>query len=311
MLGCVMTPSSCRMSVTSLDGKTWMFLGVLETRIKEKKASKLAGSRFKAFGFLANYASHRNGRIWVLWNPCTVSVTAIRVQAQYLHCQITHHSYGSVCQVTFVYADNDPKLRLSLWAELRILSVSTRHWLLVGDFNVVRDASERISSSLPNLSDILDFNACLLDCGLEDLSGAGCDFTWTNNQEGQARVWSKLDRALISTDWLAAFPSSTALFLPSGISDHSPVVVTVFNSFKRTPRFSFLNCWIHDPQYHDLVTDAWSTMCLGTSMYKFFFRLKQVRGALRGLHRRSFSNIQSRITGARADLSSAAMSRYE
>ncbi|KAK9732856.1 hypothetical protein RND81_04G027300 [Saponaria officinalis] len=221
--------------------------GVLETRIKEKKALKLAGSRFKAFGFLANYAYHRNGRIWVLWNPCTVSITSMCAQSQYLHCHITHYSSGSVYQVTFVYVDNDPKARLSLWPDHRALSVSAHNWLLVGDFNVVRDASERISSSLPNLSDILDFNACLLDYGLEDMSGAG----------------------LIG---LLRFPPLLLFFFP------------------------------RDPQYHEIVNDAWSSTCSGTPMYKFIFKLKQVRGALRDLHRNGFSNIQARITEVRACL---------
>ncbi|KAK9706360.1 hypothetical protein RND81_07G119000 [Saponaria officinalis] len=248
------------------------FFGILETRVKEKKAFKLASSRFRAFGFLANYEFHRNGRIWVLWNPCTVSITPLCVQSQYLHCQIAHHSSGSVCHVTFVYGDNDSVARQSLWSGLRTLSHSAQNWLLVGDFNVVRDSSERISSSLPNLSDILDFNACLLACGLEDMSGAGCDFTWTNNQDGQARVWYKLDRALVNPGWLDSFPSSTALFLPS------------------------------DPWYHSLVYDAWQSSCSGTAMFKFFFKLKQVRGALWCLHRNVFSNIQSRIMAARTSL---------
>ncbi|KAK9740053.1 hypothetical protein RND81_03G007700 [Saponaria officinalis] len=276
--------------------------GVLETRVKEKKALKLAESRFRACGFFANYEAHRNGRIWIIWNPCTVAVTPLCVQSQYVHCHIVHHSSGSTCQVTFVYADNDVGVRQSLWSDLRMLSSSVQSWLLVGDFNVVRDISERISSTLPALSDILEFNACLLSCGLEDLGGSGCDFTWTNNQEGQARVWSKLDRALVNASWFADFPTSSARFLPHGVSDHSPVMVNVLSCCRRRARFSFLNCWLQDTHYHDVVRDAWRLPCTGTAMYRFFSHLKHVRAALRGLHRGGFSNIQDRIADARTRL---------
>ncbi|KAK9681646.1 hypothetical protein RND81_10G017700 [Saponaria officinalis] len=257
--------------------------GILETRVKEKKAFKLAGSRFKTFGFLANYEFHRNGRIWVIWNPCTVSVTPLCVQTQYMHCQVNYFSSNSVCQVTFVYADNDSKIRQSLWSDLRVLSSSAQNWLVIGDFNVVRDVSERISNTLPALSDVLELNSCLLSCGLEDMSGSGCDYTWTNNQDGQARVWCKLDRALVSTTWLASFPSSIAHFLPYGVSDHSPVIVNVLNNGR-------------------LVNDAWRLPYSGTAMHRFFSHLRNVRGALRGLHRGGFSNIQARVAEARTRL---------
>ncbi|KAK9705521.1 hypothetical protein RND81_07G063400 [Saponaria officinalis] len=250
--------------------------GILETRVKEKKAFKLAIVRglelsgsLQIMSFIEMVGFGSSGILVLFLSPlfvCSLSTCTARL-------------------LTIVQALH-----------------SAQNWLLVGDFNVVRDSSERITSSLPNLSDILEFNACLLACGLEDMSGAGCDFTWTNNQDGQARVWCKLDRALVKPGWFASFPSPTALFLPPGISDHSPVMVTMFKSSKHRARFSFLDCWIQDPRYNSLVYDAWKSSCYGTAMFKFFFKLKQVRGALWGLHRNVFSNIQSRIMAARNSL---------
>ncbi|KAK9705545.1 hypothetical protein RND81_07G065200 [Saponaria officinalis] len=185
---------------------------VLETRVKERKALRLAETKLKSYGFIHNYNFHKNGRIWVLWDPRTVSVVPLDVQAQHIHCVVTHH--GS-------------------------------------------DVSERISDAPTNLTDILDFNSCILGCSLDDLHSSGCAFTWTNNQDGNARVWSKLDRALVNSAWLCSYPSSSGHFLPSDVSDHSPCMVTVLASIPHRRRFSFLNCWVSSPGYLVCIRSAW------------------------------------------------------
>ncbi|KAK9690544.1 hypothetical protein RND81_09G136400 [Saponaria officinalis] len=162
------------------------------------------------------------------------------------------------------FSSNDAHVREALWSSLVRLSGLVQDWIVLGDFNVVRDAQERVSESASPLADILAFNACLLRCGLDDIKSMGCFLTWTNKQENSKRVWSKLDRALVNPSWLATFHSSSANFLPSGVSDHSP--------------------------------------CLGNAMFSFFAKLKNVRFALTKLHRCNFSSIQQRILDAKQAL---------
>ncbi|KAK9750861.1 hypothetical protein RND81_02G227600 [Saponaria officinalis] len=154
-------------------------------------------------------------------------------------------------------------------------------WVFLGDFNVIRDISERISNTLPNLTDIVEFNSCIIDYGLVDLSISGCEFTWNNNHDGSDRVWSKLDRVLVNGSWLARFPSSYVNFLPSGISDHSPSLVTIFADLPRPRRFSFLNCWVDLPGYTALIQEAWDIPLYGSAMFKLLNKLRKVRDALR------------------------------
>ncbi|XP_074321237.1 uncharacterized protein LOC141657793 [Silene latifolia] len=153
-------------------------------------------------------------------------------------------------------------------------------WLVLGDFNVVRDVSERVSSSPPDLADILDFNECLLNCQLDDINGSGCEFTWTNKQDDTTRVWSKLDRALANSSWLSNFPTTHVTFLPAGVSDHSPVMVNVFDDPPVKSRFSFLNCWIGHSKYKGIVAQAWQTYVQGSAMFRVFSKLKYVKHGL-------------------------------
>ncbi|KAK9690246.1 hypothetical protein RND81_09G115400 [Saponaria officinalis] len=116
---------------------------------------------------------HTNGRIWIVWNPRNVSVLPLVSHSQFIHCRLTHYGTNTSCFSTFVYASNDPATRLDLWDGLCSLKPSVQEWVVLGDFNVVRDISERISNTLPNLTDIVDFNSCIIDCGLVDLSSSG------------------------------------------------------------------------------------------------------------------------------------------
>ncbi|KAK9665053.1 hypothetical protein RND81_14G087100 [Saponaria officinalis] len=276
--------------------------GILETRVKNRRATKI-GQQFTGFKVTHN-CSISNGRVWVIWNPRNVSVTVLEVHMQFIHCQVLHHGTGVCFRATFIYASNDAKVREELWSSMVRISGLVQSWIILGDFNVVRDVQERISESAPALTDILAFNACLLRCGLDDLKGLGCSLTWTNKQDGNKRVWSKLDRALVNGSWLADYLSSSANFLPSGISDHSPCIVSIFEDKKRPPRFNFLHCWVNHPSYIDVVQSAWNISTGGTAMHKFFAKLRNVRYALRQLHKSIFSSIHQRLSHAKQALDS-------
>ncbi|KAK9714847.1 hypothetical protein RND81_06G124600 [Saponaria officinalis] len=285
-----------------LSGNQLDVLGILETRIKEKRARKLFLTKFRAYGVFHNYDAHYNGRIWVVWNMRSVTDTMLSSGSQYVHCYVHHFGSGKRFHLTFVYASNDSQAHAELWSSLRLISSSVEEWAVVGDFNVVRDVQERISESPPCLSDILEFNSCLLSCGLDDLKSSGIFYTWTNKQDDEARVWSKLDRALVNPPWLDSFVSSSATFLPAGVFDHSSTLVTVFEAKRHSPRFSFLNCWIEDSNYSTLVREAWDISVSGTAMFRFFTKLKNVRGYLCGLHQKRYSNIQERLRQAKLQL---------
>ncbi|KAK9668761.1 hypothetical protein RND81_13G084700 [Saponaria officinalis] len=277
-------------------------LGILEIRIRRKKASKIIRANFRCLSVFYNYDVHTNGRIWIVWNTRTVSVLPLFIHAQFIHCKLTHHDTNISCFSTFVYGSNDPTVRLGLWDALCSLVPSVQDWVVLGDFNVIRDVSERVSSVLPNLDDILAFNSCILSCGLVDLRGTGCEYTWTNNQDGSDRVWSKLDRALVNGGWLDHFPSSNVNFLTSGISDHSPSLVTIFPNQPCLQRFSFLNCWIDIPGYHSLIQEAWDIPIAGSAMYKLLSKLKNTREALCSFHRHNTSGFLTRLARAKATL---------
>ncbi|XP_074297110.1 uncharacterized protein LOC141627788 [Silene latifolia] len=149
---------------------------------------------------------------------------------------------------------------------------------------------------------MISFNSCLFDCNLDDIISSECALTWTNKQESGTRVWSKLVRVLVNPLWLSSFPSSFAHIQEAGLSDHPPVIVNIFEDTKVTKRFSFLNCWIEQPDYLKVVADAWYSSKAGSPILCFFEKLKSVKHALSRLHLKNFSNISARVNEAKEKL---------
>ncbi|XP_074298479.1 uncharacterized protein LOC141629360 [Silene latifolia] len=102
---------------------------------------------------------------------------------------------------------------------------------------------EGLASTQLNLADMNEFSYCLDTCALVDHPTTGCHFTW-NNRQGDGLRWAKLDRILVSQQWLTNLNSTTA-FLTERISDHSPCLVTIAEllreCLKRIHTTSFTN----------------------------------------------------------------------
>ncbi|XP_074278389.1 uncharacterized protein LOC141601980 [Silene latifolia] len=193
-----------------------------------------------------------------------------------------------------VYGNNDPKEREDLWLALSSIKSTVTNWVVLGDFNVVQDVSERLSFTPPVLEDIRAFNESILHCHVEDITGSGCEYTWTNKQDDHSRVWPKLDRALANPAWFTTFPV--------GVSNHSPILVSVFEDPYITSRFSFLNFWISHPSYRSIVTQAWQAPVQGSAMFQVFGKLKSVRTGLFQLHKSHYSDLSSRVYKAKTTL---------
>ncbi|XP_074277583.1 uncharacterized protein LOC141601217 [Silene latifolia] len=273
--------------------------GLVETHVKTHKEDGIM-SQFPNYVVVSN---NIQGRVWLFYNPSTVVINKVVLHEQLIHCEAWFKMSNQHIAITFVYGYNDPRARVGLWDKLSyISSTMVLAWVVLGDFNVVRRLNERAGPNPPANQDIIDFNACLANCYLDDIHSMGSEFTWTNKQDVGTRTWARLDRVLVNPDWLTMFPTSYATSLPPGVSDHSPLVVTVAPSIQVPRRFSFLNAWQDHPDYQSIVNDAWNTSSYGTPMFQLFHKLKQVRFSLQLLHKIDFTNISEKVQVLRGQL---------
>ncbi|KAK9671337.1 hypothetical protein RND81_12G023000 [Saponaria officinalis] len=138
-------------------------LGLLETHVRESNVRKITSS-FSNYKITCNYQAHSNGRIWVFWSSRTVSMCNIVAAEQFIHCEVVHNASGQIFHATFVYGGNTAAERERLWNGLVQLSLSVNRWIVMGDFNIVRDIDERRGPNPPRISEIVVFNECIQDC---------------------------------------------------------------------------------------------------------------------------------------------------
>lgn len=85
-------------------------------------------------------------------------------------------------------------------------------------------------------------------CGFKDLGYmeySGPDFTWCNMQEGENRIYLRLDRALATNDWISYFNGTRVHHLVDSTSDHCALLIadSIAVQPSRKHRFHFEEMW--------------------------------------------------------------------
>ncbi|GKC34385.1 RNA-directed DNA polymerase, eukaryota, reverse transcriptase zinc-binding domain protein [Tanacetum coccineum] len=159
------------------------------------------------------------------WNKDVINLTIIHEEGQSIFCLVETINGQFKSYYTIVYAANSGCERKDLWNELH------RHkqiangmpWFIGGDFNVTLKVAEHSSGSSVMSADMHDFNDCINQIELEDISSTGLNFTWTKNlmkvkQGDFSGILKKLDRLMINESFIKMFPGAHAIFMPYLIS---------------------------------------------------------------------------------------------
>nr|XP_016433102.1 PREDICTED: uncharacterized protein LOC107759635 [Nicotiana tabacum] len=130
--------------------------------------------------------------------------------------------------------------------------------MVLGDFNSVLKAGDRIGGNPVTRAEVKDFHSCVEECGLLEVPAQGNRYTWKDKHEEQ-RIFSKIDWVFTNGEWLDVMPACRAIFLPEGISDYRPAKVSLIEerrNFKKS--FQFCNMWAQHPQFNAIVQEGWT-----------------------------------------------------
>lgn len=86
-------------------------------------------------------------------------------------------------------------------------------------------------------------------CKLTEIKTIGRHSTWNNKQDGEDRVFSRIDRVLANAEWEDMKDTIEAAFLPKGGFDHYPMVLSCYTSRPQEEAFQIL--WY--VEYHSQV----------------------------------------------------------
>lgn len=126
-------------------------------------------------------------------------------------------------------------------------------WVLLGDFNLICDPSEKSNDNFDHLA-ASDFNDAIRRVALQEIPLLDRLFTWSNRQHPP--ILAKLDRFLINNAFGSSLPNSSATSWDSSAFDHVPILLTATTMIPRPTTFCFNNHWICYASYHPTVQQA-------------------------------------------------------
>ncbi|XP_062119282.1 uncharacterized protein LOC133833036 [Humulus lupulus] len=193
---------------------------VRETKLKGCKISNFMDSHFPNWDY--HTSSIIEGRILVMWRRLYVKTIILEESSQAVHCLVKVMGVQLEFGVTFVYGLN---------------SIEGKD----------KSGGKAISNS--ELADSINW---LAGAHVEPLRNIGSYFTWSNNQDGAARIYSKIDHAVIQ------------------------------NSEKLSSKnFRFYNYWADHYDFSDLVLKSWRAPIKASGINAIFLKLLRLKHCLK------------------------------
>jgi len=230
--------------------------------LQETKLSDL--SRFKAHSFLPPHftdtiqfvrAAGSCGGILTAWNTNLFSLDSFISRRHTLTTALTATSSDLRLTVTNVYAPADHRDSKIFLADLLELQPQiTGPWVLIGDFNLIRCATEKSTGNLDTTLCSL-FNNTLDSLGVVELPLLDRLYTWSNKRADP--VLARLDRAFVNMEQCSSYPNTTLTSLVRSTSDHTPLLITISSTIPKSPLFRFENAWLLQPTFLPSVLPAW------------------------------------------------------
>uniref|UniRef100_A0A803P4K7 Reverse transcriptase domain-containing protein n=1 Tax=Cannabis sativa TaxID=3483 RepID=A0A803P4K7_CANSA len=230
-------------------------VGLLETKMSSSRIENMMSTRLN--GWKAYSSVVTEGRLLILWRK------------------------------TFV------RERKELWRDLANLKFPTKPWLLLGDFNTIFNYTDRNGGKRASKKEIEDGNNWLAKGLVDWLSSSGSNYTWTNNQEGEDRIYLRIDHVFKNEEWIHTFPCSRAYFQWETVSDHCSCLVT----FARPQNigikpFRYFNFWAEYGDFKEVVLASWMKPILGIGLQAIYLKLTRLKHVLRKFNKNTIGDVE-------------------
>ncbi|XP_058766616.1 uncharacterized protein LOC131640222 [Vicia villosa] len=236
-------------------GKADIFL-LQETKLKSYSIG-LANSFWstESIGFLASDSEGLSGGLLILWKDSVCVVVHSFRGSGYLGVKVRWNNL--FYYIVNIYSPCSVSLKCVLWSKLLSLKsvFSDGEWLIVGDFNNIKNKEERVGRNVGGMrSEWSDFEGFIKDIGLVDIPCKGKRFTWFS---GDGRCKSRLDRFLVSNLILDRWGIVGQFVGKREISDHCPVWLMIDKGNWGPKPFKFNNEWFKHKDFFCFVEKEW------------------------------------------------------
>lgn len=102
------------------------------------------------------------------------------------------------CELTYIYGYNTITEEKPLWEQLRRLKGTINGpWIILGDFNTLLHSDDRVNAVLVHPTETIDFQNCITDLGVGQVTRKGWQFSWCNKQDVPDRIYNHIDWCLV------------------------------------------------------------------------------------------------------------------
>ena len=220
------------------------------------------------------------GGILICWDKRTLKVLEMEVGHFLISCRLRNVEDEFVWIFTGVYEPFSREEREMLWEELEaIRGFWDDPWCLGGDFNVILSQRER---SQGKLTDAMRRFAQIVDeLELLDLPLQGGVFSWSGGRNNQS--WARLDRFLVTQNWLDQFSGAVQSRLPRPTSDHFPILLKSGGLRQGPSPFRFENMWLKVDGFKDLLRGWWQgSWVRGRASFRLATKVKVMKQKIKG-----------------------------
>ncbi|XP_057415016.1 uncharacterized protein LOC130709903 [Lotus japonicus] len=207
-------------------------------------------------------AINRGGGLLCVWDRSTFKLIQEHIGRGFICLRGEWGEDGLPCIFTNFYGSCTMHEKIQQWEELVTLKTSfpTYRWCILGDFNSVRSSEERRGSAADSDTyrrDTIEFNSFINNMELLDLPLVGKKFTWFRPN---GLAVSRLDRALVSMEWLETWPNCFLQVMSRDISNHCPLILKISTHDWGPKPFRTLNGWLQDPRFKAYVEREWNEL---------------------------------------------------
>lgn len=124
-------------------------------------------------------------------------------------------------------------------------------------------------------------------------------FTWNNKQEGEEKVYNRIDRVVVNTEWITTLPNSQVHFMNEGLYDHCSANINWKNGKQKCNRqFKYYNMWTLAPEFKDKVKKSWEGQIGGDKLFQVIGKMNSLKAVLLKLNNKRFSDIERKAEQA-------------
>ncbi|KAK2454307.1 hypothetical protein QL285_001883 [Trifolium repens] len=276
------------------------FMAIQETKLEvipDTLCYSLWGGQDCDWAFLP--AEGNSGGILSIWRKVDSSLIFTFIGEGFVGVCLEWGVRKQICFVVNVYAKCDLNAKRRLWENI-IMSkggFGGGLWCVVGDFNAVTSSNERrgIGVMSPSLhsTEVREFNRFIATMEVEDLHPVGGNFTWFHPN---GVSMSRIDRALVSEEWLSSWGLQTLRILPRDVSDHCPLLLKGCVIVSRPKPFRFCNHWLLHKDFVGMVEDFWRSLNVeGWMGYVLKEKLKFLKVMIKDWNKAEYGKMEEKI----------------